>query len=440
MTTPRLTLSGPIVLVPETRRSLPAPAIVAAGAPARVIDIDSEEDLVAAVRQARQRGETVRAFGSEGSKNECCRTTGTALRLTAYDRVVALEGNAVTIQAGATVAALNAALRRHGLALPTHGEWAGATVAGALATGTHGGSAAHGLFATSVRSIRLITAAGQPVEVHRGSELFEHAAVSLGLLGVFSTVTFECLPAFHLEMVTRVVPFERYLSDHDAESRAHEFYTAVWIPTARRVITFAADRVAPPVRPRQRRERFCPTTFLLAALSRRAHFHFVPRQWFETRAVDAADQMISPIRNGSRRVHLLRFLSRGWKAAEFAVPLSDASDTLVALDRFLAGHRHALTNPVGLRATAADGFSLSPCSGRAMYWVDLFFRDANGFAPELRGFFEERGARCHWGKHIGLSREHLRGQYPRWEAFRAARAALDPDNLFANDFTRRLGL
>ena len=436
-------MSAPALDLPVARhpsRAVAAPVAGAPEAPSRWIDVVEERDLIAAVCQARERHGTVRAVGSGGSKNDCFLTGGTALRLDRYDRVLAVEGDTVTVQAGATVGALNAALRRHGLALPTHGEWAGATVAGAVATGTHGGSVAHGVFSTSVKAVRIITGDGHPLDVPRGTELFAHLGVSLGALGVISTITFECVPAFHLEMVMRPVPFERYLRDHDGESRAHEFYTAVWIPTARRVITFAADRVPAPARTRRRRERFCCATFLLAALSRRFHLQAFPSRWFTARAVDAGDRIISPIQNGSRRVQLLRFLSRDWKAAEFAVPLPGAADALVALDRFLADHRHALTNPVGLRATAADGFSLSPCYGTDTYWIDLFYRDRDGFAPALRQLFEGLGARCHWGKHIGLSERHLRRQYPRWDAFRTARAALDPGGVFTNDFTRRFEL
>ena len=436
-------MSAPALDLPIARRPprvVATPGAVAPDAPSRWIDVVQERDLIAAVCQARERGERVRAVGSGGSKNDCFRTTGTALRLDRYDRVLAVAGDAVTVQAGATVGALNDVLRHHGLALPTHGEWAGATVAGAVATGTHGGSVAHGLVSTSIKTVRLITADGSPLDVHRGTELFAHVGVSLGVLGVISTITFECVPAFHLEMAMRLVSFEHYLRDHDVESRAHEFYTAVWIPTARRVITFAADRVPAPARTRRRRERFCCATFLWAALSRRLHLHALPARWFTARAVDAGDRMISPIRNGSRRVELLRFLSRDWKAAEFAVPLSRAAETLTALDRLIADHRYALTNPVGLRATAADGFSLSPCYGTDTYWIDLFYRDRDGFAPALRQLFEGLGARCHWGKHIGLSERHLRRQYPRWDEFRTARATLDPDGVFTNDFTRRFEL
>lgn len=407
---------------------------------AQCVGVTSEEDIVAAVRAARESGVTVRGHGSLGSKNACHATAGLALRFDGYDRVIEVDGHRVVAQAGVTVAALNAVLRRHGLVLPTQGEWLGATVGGALATGVHGGSLAHGILPTSVAAIRLITADGGALDVRRGTELFDHTAVSLGVLGITSTVTFECVEAFHLELVSRVVSFADHQRGLAAAVQDHEFYSATWIPTARRVITYAAGRVPSPVSAVPRHERYSLATLVLSALSRRLDVHAFPRHWFERVAVDAADRILSPIGSGSRQIRLLQALTRHWREAEFAVPLDAAGETLAALDELCARHPRVLTLPIGLRASGPDGLSLSPCFGRPTFWVTVFFRDRDGFGGALRSLFESRGARLHWGKHVELSPEHLRRQYPRWSAFRDARRALDPDGTFANAFTRRLGL
>ncbi len=399
-----------------------------------------EEDIVSAVAAARDEGEAVRVVGSAGSKNDCYRTDGRALWFGEYNRVLAIDGPRVVVQAGATVGQLNTVLRQHGLAVPTHGEWAGATLGGALATGTHGGALSHGIFASSIASLRVVTATGHVLELHRGTELFDHAAVSLGALGIVSTVTFDCVERFHLELVMRPVSFDTYLDTLESASREHEYFSAVWVPSARRVITFAADRVPAPARTQARRERFSVSTFLLSLLSRRVGLHAFPDSWFTARAVDGCEDVLSPIQDKSHRVQVLRFLSRDWKAAEPAVPFASAAHTLADLEGLLHRRRSVLTNPVGLRASAGDGFSLSPCYGQAMFWIDLFFNGNQAFAAELRDFFEARGARCHWGKHVLLSAGHLKSQYPRWEAFHSARRALDPGELFGNAFTRRFGL
>jgi FAD/FMN-containing dehydrogenase len=405
-----------------------------------VFHVETEQDIVAAVVAARHGARRLHPAGSKGSKNGCYGAPDLELQSDRYNGVLSLDGHTVTVQAGATIGALNAVLRRHGLAVPTCGEWAGATVAGSVGTGSHGGSGRHGIHSTSLRAMRLITASGAPLEMRRGDPHFEHIGVSLGLLGVISTLTFECAQRFYLELETRVLPFEKYLLAHDSLTNENEFFSAIWIPTARRVITFAANRVPAPLRTARRMERYCIKTFLLNAASRKLNIDLVSDRFLARTVVDEGDRILAPIQDRSKRVHFLRFLSKDWKAMEGAVSQDRAVETLIALDRFLAGNGRGLTNPVGLRASAADEFSLSPCHGRSTYWIDLFYKGNGHFATGLRELLEGLDARCHWGKHVGLSAEYLRKQYPRINAFRDYRRAMDPEGLFENTFTRSFDL
>ena len=409
-------------------------------APARQLTISSEHDLVAAMAAAANDGVPLHPVGSGCSKSPCFSTGGTALRFARYDHVVSTDGADVTIQAGATIAQLNAALTGHGLALPTNGEWGGATVAGSMATGTHGGSSRHGILASSAVGLRLVTVGGDVLDLRRGDPAFDHAVVSLGLLGVISEITFRCEEAFHLELAMRVVPFSWYAAHHARENSDHEFHAAVWIPAVDSVITFTADRVPKPVHPQRRRERYSPATFLLNRLARDFGIHSFPRGWFTATTADRCDRVLTPIQNSSSRVRFLKSLSADWREAEIAVPLERAGEALEALTALMRRHPRALTNPVGLRATAGDTASLSPCYGRATWWLALFYHRDAAFEQDLCALFERLDARSHWGKHVALRPEHLRAQYPRFDAFRRKRAELDPLDVLGNDFSRRYGL
>lgn len=409
--------------------------------PARRIDVRSESDIIRSIIQARETGATVRALGADGSKNDCRHTSGVAFRMTGYDRLLAVDGNLVTVEAGMSVGQLNRILHWHGLAIPTHGEWAGATVGGALATGTHGGSLRHGIFATSVHAFRFIDADGAPRVVTRDSPLFRHAGLSLGTFGVMSTVTFACEDDFFLELAVHARRFRSYLYELPDMMRGNEFCAAVWIPTAQYVVSHLGRRVAGSSWPDAYRPvRFGAKMFGLGWASRVLHLRPFRPGWFESRTTGSAGSMVTPINDGSNLTKAYRVISRSWMAAEFAIPVCDAQGTLEELELLLDRYRAALTHPVGLRPGAADGFSLSPASGRPVFWIDIFYRDHDGFAAALREFFEARNARCHWGKHIGLSVAHLQGQYAGFEDFRAARMNFDPEGFFMNRFARRLGL
>jgi len=123
-----------------------------------------------------------------------------------------------------------------------------------------------------------------------------------------------------------------------------------------------------------------------------------------------------------------------------AVDAERASEALSRFDALFRAHPGRLLNPIGLRLTAGDGFTLSPSFGRTTLWMDVFYYGGEPFVTELATLAEELGARCHWGKTLPLAPEVMRRQYPGWEAFREARQRFDPSEVFANPFTDRIGL
>ena len=427
--------------LPSSAPSSRATTAISDRHPSASIDVECERDIVRAVCAARAGAYSVRAVGSKGSKNDCCCTDGVALQFDRYNGIVAFDGDTVTVQAGVKIGRLNEFLRQRGVIIPTCGEWQGATVAGSIATGSHGGSSRHGIHSSSLVRVRLITADGTPLEIDRHSPNFDHVAVSLGALGVISTVTLACVDAFHLELETRVLPFSQYVRDHAALNSAAEFFSAVWFPAARRVLTFAANRVPPQAPTMARMERFSVSTFLLDAASRYLDINAVSDRRLARRCVDAGDRIVCPIPDRSTRVQVLRAISRDWKAMEAAVPVSLAGGALEKLEGLLSNYRHAMLNAVGLRTSPPDSFSLSPCYERDTLWIDLFFKGGDPrFTGSLAATLEELQGRCHWGKHIGLTECHLRRQYPRLPEFRQARATLDPNRTFCSPFTRRIAL
>lgn len=91
---------------------------------------------------------------------------------------------------------LLAALEARGWALPDLGGVTHQTVSGFLMTGSSGGSVTYAI-EEAVAAIRFIDGLGVVREVERGrDDLFDAVVCSMGLLGVISTITFECVPRF----------------------------------------------------------------------------------------------------------------------------------------------------------------------------------------------------------------------------------------------------
>ena len=408
----------------------------------REIHVRDEEGVAAAVHRALQEQTRFRTAGSGGSKSDITSQRDCLLHLGQPTDTIEVHGDLVTAPANMTSGRLQSLLAPHGLAIPTVGEWQNATLAGAMVTGTHGGSARYGLMSTSLREMRLVNGLGDLVTVDSGHPDFQHSGVSLGLMGVITRVTFECIERFSLKLETDVVPFAEYVRDPVGHESRSEFHASVWAPEAGRVVRFAADRVAGPPHAISREQRFGWRTAVATFLSRRLGLHAaVSSAVFRRTVVGDVSDILSPLDLSPRtvrfRVVANKILPR---AVEFAVDAARASEALSRFQALFRAHPGRLLNPIGLRLTAGDEFTLSPTLGRHTLWIDVFYYGGEPFVTELATLAEELGARCHWGKTLPLAPDVIQRQYPGWDAFRRARERFDPNEVFANSFTDRLGL
>jgi len=402
-----------------------------------------EEEIAARIDEARKRGEGVRALGSGGSKSDVTEVPGEAVVPPARDGLVSVDGDRVTVHPGLTTGRLQELLRERGLTLPTVGEWRNATLGGAILTGTHGGTARHGIMATSVRGLRLVTGTGEVRSLEPQDDDFRHVPVSFGALGVLTSLTLQCVEHFSLRMETDVVSFGDYVADPVAQESRSEFHSSIWVPSAARVIRFAADRVPTPPTSVRRRARFGRWTAMANFLARRFGLQAAvsPRIFSRTAFGDCTD-ILCPLDVPPRVARFRNRLNvrRRRCAAELAIPAAGSGAALERFEDLFRRYERTLNNPIGLRMSAADDFSLSPCQGRDTLWLDIFYDASEDFERALAEVAGAANARCHWGKTLALDPEVLRARYDGWGAFRQARDRLDPDQVFANRFTDLLCL
>ena len=136
------------------------------------------------------------------------------VKLDEYFKITDIKGNLVTVQAGihlshcpddpnSTVenSLLHQLHYNYGLTVDDLGGISRQTVGGFLSTGSAGGSLKYDIL-ENVHAMRIIDGTGSIYEVSRDDEntdLFFAALVSLGVLGVLSTVTFQCVKTFNIK-------------------------------------------------------------------------------------------------------------------------------------------------------------------------------------------------------------------------------------------------
>jgi len=127
----------------------------------------------------------IRVLGSRHSFTDIV-DAAELLSLASMPSAIEVDSKAMTVKVPGqfTYAAVCDALRPAGLALHNLASLPHISVAGAIATGTHGSGDGNGNLATAVRAITLMTADGETVTFDRSHADFAGAVVSLGALGV----------------------------------------------------------------------------------------------------------------------------------------------------------------------------------------------------------------------------------------------------------------
>jgi L-gulonolactone oxidase len=405
----------------------------------------TEDELVAVVRRAATDGRVVRVAGSGHSFTGTVVTDGVLVALDHYDRVLDIDPVAMTatVQAGIRLHRLNEALLARGLALPNLGDIDRQSIAGAVATGTHGtGLGFHGI-ASQVVGLRLVTADGAVVvaDADHEPEVLHVARVGLGALGIVSTVTLAVVPAFHLHAVEGAARLDDVLDALPDTLARVEHFECYWVPHTDRVLTKANDRVVDrgPDRPRWKAvlaDEVLANGLFGAACRVGRHWPGFTRRFNRIIPAVAGDDYVevsSAVFTSPRRVR--------FEEMEYAVPLAAGPDAVRAVRRFVEGHDRPISFPVEIRFLGGDDIPLSMAHGGPRCFVAVHtYRGAPDpvYFREVEAVLRDHDGRPHWGKVHTRTAADLAPAYPEWDRFARLRHRLDPDGRFLNDYTRRV--
>ena len=114
------------------------------------------------------------------------------------DVVVDHDARTVSFSAGLTYGELAPVLDREGVALHNLASLPHISVAGAVATSTHGSGDANGSLATAVTALELVTSGGEIVRAARGDPEFDGLVVGLGAVGAVIRLTLAVEPSYEV--------------------------------------------------------------------------------------------------------------------------------------------------------------------------------------------------------------------------------------------------
>jgi L-gulono-1,4-lactone dehydrogenase len=407
---------------------------------------ESAREVAKIVAEAHRAGRHVKVIGAGHSFTAAAATDGVQVTLDRLDHVVEVDhtNNRVTVGAGIRLHRLNDALADAGMAMPNLGDIDQQSLAGAIATATHGTGITLGNLATAVIGLETVTGTGEIVRCDNDvePELLRVARVGVGALGVVTEVTLQCVPAFNLHARETVEVLDDVLDSFADQTAAVNHFELYWMPGTRRCQVKRNSRTDEPPAPQPRwayvRDKWlgenvgfglvCRVGRRFPALTPRIS-RLVSSAISERDLVDRSDRVFcSP-----RRVHFVEM--------EYGIPVEHVPEAVRRVRALTQTLPTPVLFPIEVRVSAADDIALSTGFGRTSGWIAVHQYRGMPYEEYFAGverIMDDYAGRPHWGKLHGQRAATLAPRYPQWDQFAAVRDRLDPDRTFANPYLDRV--
>ncbi|KAI9238208.1 MAG: L-gulonolactone oxidase-like protein [Podila humilis] len=416
---------------------------------------NTEAEIVKIIHLARILGKKVKAIGTGHSPSDLACTDGFMINTDKLDHLIEVDQKnmTITVEAGMKLHKLHDILELHELAMSNLGSISDQSVAGVMSTATHGTGAEYPSLCASVLDMTMITATGERLYCSKTvqPDIFNAAVCSLGSLGIITTMTLQCEPAFRLENKQEPAKLDHVLNNLDSIIHSAEHVRLWWYPHTDNVVVWRANRTTKEIstpKPSWRTShwfnfhiyqgllnicRYIPG--LIPTLSR---FMFWATQ---SKPLERVDDSVKVFNFDCLFPQYVN---------EWSIPWRHTAEALRALDKFIEIQKASSSSPlkvhfpVEIRFVKKDNVWLSPAYGVDSCYIGIImYRPYGKPVPYKRfwaGYEQIMGAfdgRPHWAKAHSVSYAGLEKAYPKMAQFTEIRETLDPEGMFLNDYLRR---
>ncbi|WP_371921403.1 MULTISPECIES: D-arabinono-1,4-lactone oxidase [unclassified Pseudomonas] len=393
------------------------------------------DELVQMVTRAEGR---IRPVGSGHSFSALVPTDGTLLSLSFFSGL--LDHDPASLQAefggGTPMSRMGPVLKAIGQALPNMADVDYQTLAGAIATSTHGTGKAFGSYASQVVGLQLVTAGGEVLDcdANRHPEVFKAGRVSLGALGLVTRVRLQNRAAYRLRERQWVAKTEELLEDVEANTRDNQHWEMQVVTHSDYALAIAlnetTDPATPPISPEEEGGNEFVT--LIEKLDKYgSDFPAIRRSLLNSlRLVADFDDRVGDSHDIYANARTVRF-----NEMEYSVPAEHGPACLREILALIRDKDLRTWFPIEYRYVKADDIPLSMFEGRDSCSISVhqhYQMDHHNFFAAIEPIFWKYQGRPHWGKLHSLNARTLQALYPRWNEFTQVRQALDPAGKFLN--------
>jgi xylitol oxidase len=403
----------------------------------RAPQLDSPR-IVDELREIVRSSDKLRALGSRHSFNAIADSDTRQVSLARFDSVeINAAARTVTVGAGVRYGDFAPQLDAAGFAVHNLASLPHITVAGAVATATHGSGVGNGNLATAVSGIEFVTANGDVVCLSRkdNPNEFLGAVVALGALGIVTRVTLDVVPRFEMtQVVYRNLSMDQL--EHNLEAILSAGYSVSLFTNWQSNLinqVWVKDRIAPGAAKATILPDFYgakPATENMHPIEGNGAENCteqlgVPGPWYER--MPHFRMNFTPSNGAELQTEYFVPRSRGYEALRAVQTLSDRITPLLLVTE--------------LRAVAADNMWMSMTHERDSLALHFTWNPMTPEVTALLPHIEEKlapfGARPHWGKIFTVPAAKFVELYPQIKKFRGLMRQYDPKGKFRNEFVER---
>ncbi|WP_180177827.1 D-arabinono-1,4-lactone oxidase [Acinetobacter sp. YH01005] len=370
----------------------------------------------------------IRMVGAGHSFSPLAKTTDTLVSLDHLKGILDIDAERCqsTVQAGTRLFDLGEKLASFDQALINQGDIDRQSLAGAIATGTHGTGLELPCLSALVKGFELLTAQGELLQcsAEQNSEIFQAGRVSLGSLGVLTHVQLQNRPMYKLKEQTRLCPLNDVMQNMQQWQYEHRHIEFWAFSHADQVILKTLDETEDNLQPRK--EQCLDDDVLLKFCAELTRLFPPLNPWLQkllgvfvkpSMNVDWSSRIFPSARNTK------------FNEMEYQIPLQHGMNCLEEILHTLRRHKVPMFFPLEYRLVRGDDIWLSPFyqQDSASISVHQFYKqDYQVIFKLVEPIFLKYGGRPHWGKLHSLNARQLQNVYPKWQDFLNIRQELDP--------------
>lgn len=402
----------------------------------KIIQPSSLDALQSAVRMYPK----IRTAGAGHSFSALAQTNDVLINLDHF-RGIAEHDAALcqsTIYAGTRLYAAGEKLSAFNQALINQGDIDQQSLAGAVATGTHGTGAGLSCLSANVAGFELVTADGDAVwcDAEQNAELYQAGRISLGSLGIMTKIKMQCRPMYRLKEHIRLCSMDElteHLDQWKLKHRHIEFWSFIHSP---QVILKTLDETDEPMQPKP--AAWLDEDVLLKFCAELTRLCPVLNPWLQ-KLVSVFVQPSAAVDWSSRIFPAVR--ETRFNEMEYQLPINQGLACWEELMHCLKKARVPMFFPIEFRYVRGDDIWLSPFYQQDSVSISVhqfYKQDYRTVFNLAEPIFWKYGARPHWGKLHSLQAAELRELYPKWDEFMQLRQQLDPADKWLNPYLEGL--